>query len=56
MSDRLPWFRCFPSALLGALAGLTADEGFVYVTVLLRIYETGGPVSETGRTLAAGRA
>lgn len=52
MSDRLPWFRCFPSALLGALAGLTADEGFVYVTVLLRIYETGGPVSETGRTLA----
>lgn len=52
MSDRLPWFRCFPSALLGALAGLQADEGFVYVVALMRIYETGGPVIETARTLA----
>jgi uncharacterized protein YdaU (DUF1376 family) len=52
MSDRLPWFRCFPSALLGALAGLPADEGFVYVVTLMRIYETGGPVVETPRTLA----
>lgn len=51
MSDRLPWFRCFPSALLGALAGLDADEGIVYVTALLRIYETGTPVGETARTL-----
>ncbi|WP_345820468.1 hypothetical protein ABC766_00220 [Methylobacterium fujisawaense] len=51
MSDRLPWFRCFPSALLGALAGLDADEGIVYVTALLRIYETGAPVGETARTL-----
>lgn len=52
MSDRLPWFRCFPSALLGALAGLQADEGFVYTVALMRIYETGGPVIETARTLA----
>jgi hypothetical protein len=52
MSDRLPWFRCFPSALLGALAGLDADEGIIYVTALLRIYETGGPVAETPRTLS----
>lgn len=52
MSDRLPWFRCFPSALLGALAGLQADEGFVYVVALMRIYETGGPVVETAKTLA----
>lgn len=52
MTDRLPWFRCFPSALLGALAGLQADEGFVYTVALMRIYETGGPVIETARTLA----
>jgi hypothetical protein len=52
MSDRLPWFRCFPSALLGAMAGLEADESLIYLTVLLRIYETGGPVHETGRSLA----
>jgi hypothetical protein len=52
MSERLPWFRCFPSALLGAIAGMQADEGFTYITVLLRIYETGGPVAETTRTLS----
>lgn len=52
MAERLPWFRCFPAALLGAMAGLEADEGLIYVTVLLRIYETGGPVHESGRTLA----
>jgi hypothetical protein len=52
MSDRLPWFRCFPSALLGAIAGMQPDEGYVYVTVLLRIYETGGAVAETARTLS----
>ncbi|WP_156648355.1 hypothetical protein [Methylobacterium sp. Leaf108] len=52
MADRLPWFRCFPSALLGALAGLDPDEGLTYVTALLRIYETGGPVGETGKTLS----
>jgi uncharacterized protein YdaU (DUF1376 family) len=51
-SDRLPWFRCGPSALLGALSGLHPDEGLIYVTVLLRIYETGGPITDTARTLA----
>ncbi|GJE26251.1 YdaU family protein [Methylobacterium organophilum] len=51
-SDRLPWFRCGPSALLGALSGLQPDEGLIYVTVLLRIYETGGPIADTARTLA----
>jgi uncharacterized protein YdaU (DUF1376 family) len=34
------------------MAGMEADEGFVYITVLLRIYETGGPVAETPRTLS----
>ncbi len=52
MSNRLPWFRCFPSALLGAMAGLEADDSLVYVTLLLRIYETGGPVHETARSLS----
>lgn len=52
MSERLPWFRCVPSALLGALAGMRPDEGYVYVVLLMRIYETGGPVAETDRTLS----
>lgn len=51
MSERLPWFRCKPAALLGALAGLGPDEGYVYTVILLRIYETGGPIAETARTL-----
>lgn len=52
MSDRLPWFRCNPSALLGAMAGLLPDESLIYFTVLLRIYETGGPIADCSRTLA----
>lgn len=51
-AERLPWFRCVPSALLGALAGMEPGEGYIYVALLLRIYETGGPVAETPRTLA----
>lgn len=51
-TDRLPWFRCGPSRLLGALSGLQPDEGLIYVTVLLRIYESGGPIADTARTLA----
>jgi hypothetical protein len=52
MSGRLPWFRCFPSDLLGAMSGLSAEEGYVYVAALLRIYETGGPAPETVRSLS----
>lgn len=52
MTERLPWFRCFPAKLLGALAGLDADEQLVYVTVLLRIYEVGGASHDTPRTLS----
>lgn len=48
---RLPWFRCVPTALLGAMAGLDVDENMIYLTALLRIYETGGPVPETAKTL-----
>lgn len=52
MTGRLPWFRCFPAPLLGALAGMEAYEGYVYVVTLLRIHEMGGPVAETSRSLA----
>jgi uncharacterized protein YdaU (DUF1376 family) len=52
MKDRLPWFKCNPGALLSAMAGLSADENLTYITILLRIYETGGPVQETPRTIA----
>lgn len=47
----LPWFRCVPSKLLGALAGMPPDAGYVYSIVLLRIYEVGGPTREDVETL-----
>lgn len=50
--NRLPWFKCFPSKLLGALAGMQPDEGYLYVCILMRIYETGGPVADNYRILA----
>lgn len=52
MSERLPWFKCNPSKLLGAMAGLTADENLVYITILLRIYDTGGPIADDAKRLA----
>lgn len=45
--DRLPWFHCYPSKLLGAMAGMKPDQQLVYVTVLLRIYEVRGPCPDT---------
>lgn len=52
MSERLPWFRCFPSVLLGELAGLGPDEGYLYMTVLLLAYEADGTITETPRALS----
>lgn len=52
MTDRMPWFRCRPGPLLGALAAMKPHEGYVYTVLLLRIYEAGGPVVETARTLS----
>ncbi len=46
-SDRLPWFKCVPSLLLGALSGMQPDVGYLYVTILLRIYETSGPIRDS---------
>lgn len=50
--DRLPWFQCYPSKLLGALAGMSADEKLVYVIVLLRIYDVRGPCPDTIAAIA----
>lgn len=50
--ERLDWFPCNPAKLLGALGGMKANEGYVYVVVLLRIYEVGGPCLDTLDALA----
>ena len=50
--DRLEWFPCYPSKLLGALAAMKPDEGYVYWIVCLRIYETGKPCPDTLDALA----
>ncbi|MDE2105509.1 MAG: hypothetical protein KGL39_50245, partial [Patescibacteria group bacterium] len=53
MSDnRLDWFRCHQSKLLGALAAMPSDEQLIYVTVLLRIYEVNGPCPDDARALS----
>lgn len=52
MSDRAPWFKCFPSLLLGALSAMSPEEGYTYTVLLMRIYEADGPVPENSRTLA----
>ena len=46
MSERASWFRCDPSRLLGALAGMEPDSGYIYTVILMRIYEVGGPISD----------
>jgi uncharacterized protein YdaU (DUF1376 family) len=52
MTERGSWFRCDSSRLLGALAGMEPDCGYLYTVILLRIYEVGGPISDDERTLA----
>lgn len=49
---RLPWFKCYPSKLLGALGAMRPAEGYLYVVILLRIYESGGPIRDTVRILS----
>jgi len=50
--ERLPWFKCIPSLLLGALVEMEAEEQLVYVTTLLRIYEVNGPIPDEPKRLA----
>lgn len=52
MTKRLPWFPCYPTNLLGALSSLPADEQLIYVVILLRIYEAGGPCPDPVDALA----
>lgn len=47
MNERLPWFHCYPTKLLGALAGMSPDQQLVYLIMLLRIYEVRGPCPDT---------
>jgi hypothetical protein len=42
MTERVPWFTCYPDRLLGALASMQPSVGYTYVVMLLRIYECGG--------------
>src|ERR1041384_1926416 len=51
-ADKLPWFPCEPGPLLGTLAGMPPDDQIVYIIVLLRIYEDGGPCLDTLDALA----
>jgi hypothetical protein len=44
--DRLPWFPCEPSKLLGALSSMKPHVGYTYWIVCLRIYEVGGPCTD----------
>lgn len=50
--ERMEWFPCFPRELLNALGGMPADHKLVYLIVLLRIYEVGGPIHDNARALA----
>lgn len=52
MTNRLPWFRCFPKDLLGVLSGLDPDEALIFFTLFLLIFETGGPVRLNARSLS----
>jgi len=44
--ERPPWFKCYPEKLLCALASLPHDAAHLYLIILLRIYEVGGPISD----------
>lgn len=50
--DRLPWFKCYPTLLIGALSGMPPDVSNIYTMVLLRTYEVGGPCPDTSDVLS----
>ncbi|HEY8383449.1 MAG TPA: hypothetical protein VIL09_14980 [Microvirga sp.] len=52
MSRSMPWFRCFPANELSILSSFTADVGYVYLVLKLRIFDVGGPVKEDVSTLS----
>lgn len=51
MSDEL-WFRFFPSKFMSGIRGLGANEVKVYISLLCRMYERGGPLKNDAEILA----
>jgi uncharacterized protein YdaU (DUF1376 family) len=51
MSDEL-WFRFFPSKFMAGIRGLNANEVKVYIALLCRMYERGGPIKNDAEILA----
>lgn len=50
--ERLPWFPCEATQLLGALSAMKPHVAYTYWIVCLRIYETGGPTTDTLDSIA----
>jgi hypothetical protein len=48
----LPWFPCHQRDLLLTLSAMSSDEQLHYVTTLLRVNETGGPISDDDHAMA----
>lgn len=48
----MPWFKCFPQAMLNGMGGMPADERGVYISILCLIYREGGPVRDEPREMA----
>lgn len=51
MSDEL-WFRLFPSKFMAGIRGLNANEVKVYISLLCRMYERGGPLKNDAEILS----
>ncbi|SRR6266576_1524192 len=49
--ERPPWFKCYPEKLLGALVTMSHDAICLYLIILLRIYEVGGPITDSPKAL-----
>lgn len=51
MSDEL-WFRFHPSKFMAGIRGLNANEVKVYISLLCRMYERGGPIRNDAEILS----
>lgn len=45
--SKYEWFRCYQEKLLGALVGLTAEQGYLYTVIILRIFSCNGPCPDS---------
>ena len=55
MKDELPWFRCFPSKWLGALAAMKQGRGYLYIIVCFGMLRVGGRCADTLDALCCAR-